>query len=387
MERRSPASSSTMETEIMRIRGKAILGWRRNWSERRESVWRDWTDASARRPYLGAEMATERRPSGRESAYSGFPTLAPGHEFGDGFGAGLDVEFFVNAAQITAHGGGGDVEFGGNLFVGVAFGQELKDHLFAGRKAGGPGRGRALERSDDFAGNGGRHGRAAFVDVANGLKEVGGALALEDVAGGAGGEGLEDAVVILVDCQHDNDHFGMALFEAGDAFDAVDAGHVDVHEDDVRAVVGQAAQGVGGGGVGADAVVAGGAVDEGGHGTSELSLIVEEGNGDHRGRSAAWPFKGMRKCTATPRPGWDSTWQEPPTSARRSRMLRRPLPAAGESAAGSKPAPLSEATISKVAALHLTAMRARVALECLRVLVRASWTAWKRWCRNWEERA
>lgn len=48
-----------------------------------------------------------------------------------GFGAGLDVKFFVNAAEISADGVYADVQLVGNLFVSETFGEAVQHHLLA----------------------------------------------------------------------------------------------------------------------------------------------------------------------------------------------------------------------------------------------------------------
>ncbi len=47
----------------------------------------------------------------------------------------------------------------------------------------------------------------------------------------------------------------------------------------------------------------------------------------------------IRPATVVPRPGEESTWQEPPSAASRSLMFRSPVPFVA--AAGSKPGPSS----------------------------------------------
>src|SRR6266516_292832 len=66
------------------------------------------------------------------------------------------------------------------------------------------------------------------------------------------------------------------------------------------------------------------------------------------GRRAGPPFPAaasgspIRPAMVVPRPGRESTWQEPPSAASRSDMFRSPDPAAGAAvAAGSKPGPSS----------------------------------------------
>jgi hypothetical protein len=86
---------------------------------------------------------------------------------------------------------------------------------------------------DYFAGDVVGEGGAAGVYVADGVVEFGGFAGFEEVAVGAGFEGLEDGFVVLVDGEHDDVEVGELFFEFGDALDAGFAGEFDVHEDDV----------------------------------------------------------------------------------------------------------------------------------------------------------
>ena len=52
--------------------------------------------------------------------------------FGDGFGARLDVQFFVNAPEISADGINADVQLVGDLFVSQPLGQTIQNHFLAG---------------------------------------------------------------------------------------------------------------------------------------------------------------------------------------------------------------------------------------------------------------
>src|SRR5258708_27525020 len=93
-----------------------------------------------------------------------------------------------------------------------------------------------------------------------------------------------------------------------------------------------------------------------------------------------------------PFPAADSIEQCPPMSARRWDMLLRPSPDAVadnsvfESFADElKPLPSSEMLISNAALLNAIEILARVAAECLRMLVNASCVARNKWWRICEE--
>src|ERR1035438_2875210 len=93
-----------------------------------------------------------------------------------------------------------------------------------------------------------------------------------------------------------------------------------------------------------------------------------------------------------PRPGGHLIEHPPPMSARRWHMLRIPSPdaAVGDSKLGIvadalKPLPLSEMLIAIVALSKTIEIVARVAPECLRMLVSASCVARNKWWRICEE--
>ena len=58
--------------------------------------------------------------------------LARVAEFHRGFGAGADVEFFVDVLEVNADGFGRDTESVGDFLVGESFAEVLEDFGFAG---------------------------------------------------------------------------------------------------------------------------------------------------------------------------------------------------------------------------------------------------------------
>ena len=52
-------------------------------------------------------------------------------EFGDGFGAGADLEFFVDPADVGVHRFIAHADFVGDFLVDQALAQEIEDLLFA----------------------------------------------------------------------------------------------------------------------------------------------------------------------------------------------------------------------------------------------------------------
>jgi hypothetical protein len=73
-------------------------------------------------------------------------------------------------------------------------------------------------------------------------------------------------------------------------------------------------------------------------GFGQFSYSMRPVSGTAPAFAAIWPANPIRPVTVVPRPGVESTWQEPPSAVSRSLMLRSPDAA---TAAGSKPGPLS----------------------------------------------
>ena len=172
-------------------------------------------------------------------------TEAIGLEFvvaGGGLGAGVDVEFFVDATAVSVHGVVADAEFVCDFLAEVALGEEVEDFFFAFGKLAefvfGIGRAGLAEALDDFSGDAAAHGGAALVDLTEGGEELFAGGVFEKVSGGAGFEGFEDAVGVFVDRDHNELDLRQFVFEAANAFDAVEAREVDVGEDDVGFVDG-----------------------------------------------------------------------------------------------------------------------------------------------------
>lgn len=157
-------------------------------------------------------------------------------KFGDGFGAGADLKFFINPADIGVDGLVTDAKFFGDLFVEKTLAEAIEDFLFAlGKIFSGLRRGAgSLKGLGDFAGDVSGHGRTAAMNFANGFQQFGALGALEKVAVGAGGEGAEDIIGVFVDGEHDDLESRDKLFQLAHAFDAVDAREIDVHENNFR---------------------------------------------------------------------------------------------------------------------------------------------------------
>lgn len=106
-----------------------------------------------------------------------------------GFGAGPDVELFVDVFEVAADGFDADVEAVGNFLVGEAFGDEFNDFGFAVRKFDDLillVRGRLVEGFDNAAGDFGAHRSTTSTDIGDRLAHFRGARALEEVSAGTG---------------------------------------------------------------------------------------------------------------------------------------------------------------------------------------------------------
>src|SRR6267378_3367825 len=104
-------------------------------------------------------------------------------------------------------------------------------------------------------------------------------------------------------------------------------------------------------------------------------------------------LRGITNLILVPWPEGESIVQTPPISASRFRILLRPLPEAVAEEpeveliwSALRPLPLSEILISNADLSRTIEMPARLAPECLRMLVRASCVARNKWWRICEER-
>jgi prepilin-type N-terminal cleavage/methylation domain-containing protein len=167
-----------------------------------------------------------------------WPGLSAAEVFHNCFGARMDMQFFVNRPHVTAHGVDADVHAAGDFLVRVTVGQLIQKFHLAWRQARHSGIRRSI-----IAGLGKiihhatrkmrSHRRAAGMHVADGVQQTRGCCALEQVAARAGFEGIEKGIAVLVNCQHQELDRGQGGFQLTNAFHAIDAGHVDVHQDDV----------------------------------------------------------------------------------------------------------------------------------------------------------
>src|SRR5437879_4121353 len=81
------------------------------------------------------------------------------------------------------------------------------------------------------------------MNFANGLEQFGALGPFEEVTRGAGRKCVENILRVLIHGKHDYLDCRGALFQLPDAFNAVHAGQVDIHEDYVGIVFGQGFEG------------------------------------------------------------------------------------------------------------------------------------------------
>jgi hypothetical protein len=207
--------------------------------------------------------------------------------FQNSFGAVVDVEFFVDVADVNADGAYADAEVVTNFFVKKATGELTQDFLFtlgkicrrrllSGRKVVL----RVLENLDNLACNLAGHRRAALVQFVNGFQEFVWRRFLDDVTAGTGGKGLENAVMVLEHGQHHDLKIWQISFKATDAFDAGHAGQLNVHQDHIRGATGNGSQGFFGGTAGGHASKPRRAVDQDLQRLARVSGIFDDSNLD-----------------------------------------------------------------------------------------------------------
>ena len=145
----------------------------------------------------------------------------------------MEIEFFHDAAAVGFDGVDAEIEGGGDLLVGFAFGDHLEDFALAGgEEVDGIGDVFAVvfeDRVADF------RAEPTFADGngANSCEEVLLAGVLEEVTAGTGAEDFADVDAVLVHGQGEDTCFRAGFENAAGGFDAVEFGHGDVHDDDI----------------------------------------------------------------------------------------------------------------------------------------------------------
>src|SRR6266581_2912079 len=311
-------------------------------------------------------------------------TLPNGVE--NGLGAVVDVELLVHVADVVAHGLLADLQLVRDLLVGHPRGQHLENLDLARREPVVElfrGRGAREQLENPIGDRAGHHPLAGYHRQDTGDDRAG-LRVLEHVTAGAGFQRLDHVVVGFEGGQHQDFDLRVLGDDAAGRLDAVEVGHLDVHQHDVRlrgegdldrveAIDGFADDG--------DAVIA---VEQSGQSRPEKRLVVRDHHPrglDRRGRSG-WRLRcstqiscslGRIARTVVPPPATLSTSSRPPRITARSLIPSTPMPGSRAPAPDSTPRPSS---LTSTAKFPLDpgprATSTRRAPLCCRTFVRAS---------------
>lgn len=164
---------------------------------------------------------------------------------------GMDLEFFVDGADVGADGVDADLEGIGDFLVEAAVGEVLEDFLFGGgevqdrggRVAGLGFAAGGLEGLEDFPGDVAGHGGFAAVEFLDGFEEAGGRGSLDEVAHCPRAEGLENKAALLVHGEHHDLKVWAGGLEARGGINAAHSRQMDIHENDIRRQAGDGSKG------------------------------------------------------------------------------------------------------------------------------------------------
>ena len=154
----------------------------------------------------------------------------------DEFGYGMETQFEHDVGAMGFGSIHADVEERSDFLVRFAFGEELKDFSFAGSKAGARGLGGRVRRIALGKRIGQASGEERLVPACgvNGVEQSLVSFVLEDVAAGAGFDGLQEQVGGLVHSEDEDFGGGRGGANAADGPYAVEERHGDIEDDDVR---------------------------------------------------------------------------------------------------------------------------------------------------------
>src|SRR5438093_9346054 len=156
--------------------------------------------------FLGTAARPEHVRTGAVWRVDGLRDQVAAEGLTDGLGLGMDVELFVDAADVIADGIDAYAELAGGALVAVALHEQLEEAHFLRRellvqflrRAG------LLEQGDDFARDLGRHGGAAVMCLANGFQQFCRRRLLQQIPAGAVADRFKDLVLLGVDREHDD---------------------------------------------------------------------------------------------------------------------------------------------------------------------------------------
>ena len=175
-----------------------------------------------------------------------------------------------------------DAEFFRDFLIEKSLAEAIEHFLFALREIFGGLRRRTgfLKGLRYFAGDVSGHGRTATMHLLDRFQKFGTFRSLEKVSVGAGSQGAKNVVGVFVDREHDDLELGDQLFQLADAFDAVDAGQIDVHQNNLGTNFGQFLDGFFGGAVVTKALEAISAIQHAGERVAQLFVVFDDGDGD-----------------------------------------------------------------------------------------------------------
>ena len=127
------------------------------------------------------------------------------------------------------------------------------------------------------------HRRAAFAHFEDGLAHFLRRRALEQITARARLECVEDFVVIGIDRDHDDEQFRQLGFQLRGRLDPGNAGHVDVHQDDVGLERGHLGQRLLAAFPDPDALAIRRALDDAPQAAREPRVVFDDGDGGHGG--------------------------------------------------------------------------------------------------------
>ena len=214
---------------------------------------------------------------------------------------------------------------------------------------------------------GGMHVAPAAGHLAHSSDDGVGSL-LEDVAGGAGGEGLAHVVRIVLHREDQDLGLGGVLKNLWSRLDAALSRHDDVHQDHVGVLGPRLEHGVLGIAGLPDDLDVGFGLEHLAQATPDDGMVVDDQNAD--GRVAH--DSGTSATIVVPAPWLDSIFSLPPNSANRSPMPRSPRPSPLPS--WMKPRPSSSISAVTAPVFGARTMLTAVACACLMMSVSASWT-------------
>src|SRR6185295_11492502 len=137
----------------------------------------------------------------------------------------MDLELVEDVADVEFDGVVADAKFFGGGLVVISFGKKFEQTRLVRRK-GVIFALRIMKLAEEFYDSGGyfrRNRRASghcFPDILQQLRRRG---AFQQITTGSGAERVKDAIIVVINGQHEDLHFGETLFEDADAFDATHA--------------------------------------------------------------------------------------------------------------------------------------------------------------------